>query len=252
MRFDDKVAFVTGGSSGIGRAIAERFLREGARVMVAGKAVKKLKISKNLKFVRVDVSRESDVSRALEKTRRTFGKVDIVVNNAGIWESQELRRLSEKGLDKVFSINTKGVLWGMKHAFKYLRRPRARSKIGGKGVILNMASLAGLMAEHGWTSYDISKASVIAATKVAALEYGKYGIRVNAIAPGAIATPLIFSEKQLKNPPSDPWIKSLPISRYGRPEDVAALAAFLCSDEADYITGSVYNVDGGALAGWLD
>ncbi len=117
---------------------------------------------------------------------------------------------------------------------------------------MNIASLAGLIAEQGWTSYDISKASVIAATKVAALEYGRYGIRVNAIAPGAIATPLILSEKQLKKPPQNSWIESLPISRYGHPQDVAALAAFLCSDEADYITGSVYNIDGGALAGWLD
>lgn len=252
MRFNNKIAFVTGGSSGIGKAIAERFVMEGARVMVAGISVRDLKTSDNLKFVRADVSREKDVKRALEKTRRIFGKIDIVVNNAGIWGTQEIQKLSEKELDRIFGVNTKGVLWGTKHAFQYLRRPGVRKKIGGKGVILNIASLAGLVAEQGWTSYDISKASVIAATKVAALEYGKHGIRVNAIAPGAIATPLILSEKQLRKPPRDPWIDSLLIPRYGRPEDVAALAAFLCSDEADYITGSIYNIDGGALAGWLE
>ena len=252
MRFDNKVAFVTGGASGIGRAIAERFVREGARVMAADKTRKKLKISGNLKFIRVDVSKENEVKNALVKTNRIFGKIDIVVNNAGIWGIQEIRRLSEKELDRIFGVNAKGVFWGMKHAFKYLRRPNTRKKIGGKGVILNIASLAGLVAERGWTSYDISKAAVIAATKVAALEYGKHGIRVNAVAPGAIATPLILSDKQLRKPPRDPWIESLPLPRYGHPDDVAALAAFLCSDEADYITGSIYNIDGGALAGWLD
>lgn len=252
MKLNNKVAFITGGSSGIGKAIAERFVKEGARVMVAGRARKNLQISDNLKFVRVDVSREKDVKNALGRTRRIFGKIDIVVNNAGVWGTQEMRKISEKELDRIFGVNAKGVLWGMKHAFKYLRRPAARKRIGGKGVILNVASLAGLIAEQGWTSYDISKASVVAATKVAALEYGKHGIRVNAIAPGAIATPLILNGKQLKNPPPDPWIKSLPIARYGRPEDVAALATFLCSDEADYITGSIYNIDGGALAGWLE
>lgn len=252
MRFRNKVAFVTGGASGIGKAIAERFVSEGGKVMAADRTIKKLKTSANLKFIKVDVSREKEMKRALEKTRQVFGKIDIVVNNAGIWGMQELKKLTEKEVDRIFGVNTKGVLWGMKHAFKYLRRPNAKKRIGGKGVILNIASIAGLMSEHGWTSYDISKTSVIAATKVAALEYGKHGIRVNAIAPGAIATPLILKENQLKNPPSDPWIKTLPIPRYGRPEDVAALAAFLCSDEADYITAGVYNVDGGALAGWLE
>ncbi len=252
MKLKNKVAFITGGSSGIGKAIAERFLREGAQVMVADRARKNLPIANDLKFVRVDVSRENDVKNALEKAQRVFGKIDIVVNNAGIWGTQEVRKISEKEFDRIFGVNTKGVLWGMKHAFKHLRRSVARKQVGGKGVILNIASLAGLVAERGWTSYDISKASVIAATKVAALEYGKYGIRVNAIAPGAIATPLILNEKQLKNPPADPWIKSLPMARYGQPEDVAALATFLCSDEADYITGSIYNIDGGAFAGWLE
>lgn len=251
MRFNKKVAFITGGSSGIGKAIAERFVSEGAQVMVVGKSINKLKISDNLKFIRADVGKEKDIKQALEKTITVFGRIDIIVNNAGIWGTQEIKKLSEKELDRIFRVNTKGVLWGMKHAFQYLRRPNARKKIGGKGVILNITSLAGLVAEQGWVSYDISKASVIAATKVAALEYGEYGIRVNAIAPGAIATPLILSDKQLRNPPRDPWIESLPIPRYGRPEDVAALAAFLCSDEADYITGSIYNIDGGALAGWL-
>lgn len=252
MSLNNKVAFVTGGASGIGKAIVERFVKEGARVMVVDRSIKGLKISDSLKFIRADVSKEKDVQRALERTQLAFGKIDIVVNNAGIWGRQETQKLSESELDKIFEVNTKSVLWGMKHGFKYLKRPRARKKIGGKGVILNIASLAGLVAEQGWTAYDISKASVIAATKVGALEYGKCGIRVNAIAPGAIATPLVLNKKQLKKPPSDPWIQSLPIPRYGRPEDVAYLAAFLCSDEADYITGSIYNIDGGALAGWLE
>lgn len=251
MLLQNKVAFITGGTSGIGKAIVERFLNEGASVMVASKSGRKLKISGNVGFIRADVSKEKDVQSALRAAKKVFGKIDIVVNNAGIWGWQELRKLSEKELDRIFGVNAKGVLWGMKHAFNYLKRPKARVKIGGKTAILNIASIAGMMAEEGWVSYDISKAAVIAATKAAALEYGKYGIRVNAIAPGAIATPLVLSEKQLKNPPPDPWIKSLPIPRYGRPEDVAALAAFLCSDEADYITGGIYNIDGGAMAGWL-
>lgn len=252
MRFEHKVAFVTGGTSGIGKAIAERFVAEGANVMVGARTRKGFKTSKALKFIRVDVRRERDVKHALEETRRIFGKIDIVVNDAGILGMQDMRNLSEKEFDKIFDVNAKGVLWGMKHSFPYLRRPRARTRIGGKGVILNIASIAGLISESGWVSYDASKATVIAATKAAALEYGKHGIRVNAIAPGAIATTLVLNEKQVKNPPRDPWIESLPIARYGRPEDVAALAAFLCSDEADYVTGSVYSIDGGASAGWLD
>ncbi len=137
MKFDNKVAFVTGGTSGIGEAIAERFVSEGAQVMVAGLAIKKLKVSDSLKFIKADVGQERDIKRALEKTRQVFEKVDIVVNNAGIWGTQKIKELSEKELDRIFRVNTKGVLWGMKHAFKYLRRSGARKGIGGKGVILN-------------------------------------------------------------------------------------------------------------------
>ncbi len=243
---------ITGGASGIGKAIAEVFVANGARVAAVDLFQKKLKTNDRLYFIKADVSRENEVKRALQKTKRLFGKIDVVVNNAGVWGKQEIKNLTEKELDRIFDINAKGVFWGMKHAFPYLKRPASRKKVGGKGVILNIASIAGLVSEKGWLPYGVSKAAVITATKVAALEYGEYGIRVNAIAPGAVATPMVLNEKQLNNPPSDPWINSLPIPRYGRPEDIAALALFLCSDEADYITGSIYNIDGGALSGWLE
>ena len=112
MRLNNKVAFITGGASGIGKAIAERFVQEGARVMMADRARKKIKTSSNLKFIRIDVSREEDVKNALEKTRRTFGKIDIVVNNAGIWGMQGIRKLSEKELDRIFGVNTKEYFGG--------------------------------------------------------------------------------------------------------------------------------------------
>lgn len=258
MMLENKVAWISGGGSGIGLAMSEKFLREGARVMIVERnskkgrrAMERLKNIGAIKFLVADVSRENQVAKALAETKHAFGQIDIVVNNAGVWGSESLHKLTEKEFDRVFSINAKGVLWGMKHAFPYLKRPVGRNPDGAKGVILNTASIAGIMAEVGWTAYDISKAAVIAATKVAALEYGQYGIRVNAIAPGAIATPMTLNKTQLKNPPPDPWIKTLPIPRYGKPEEVAALAAFLASDQAAYITGAVYNIDGGALAGWL-
>lgn len=258
MTLKNKVALVTGGASGIGRAIAHRFLREGAKVMMVDRNAKQgemvageMKKLGPARFFQANVGREAEVANALRACKRWAKRIDVVVNNAGVWGEEPLSKLTEKEFDRVFRVNVKGVLWGMKQALPYLRRPVARAKVHGKSAVINIASVAGLMAEEGWMAYDVSKASVIMATRVAALEYGKHGIRVNAIAPGAIATPMFFRGPVPKKLAPDPWVKSLPIPRLGRPEDVAALAAFLASDDADYITGACYTIDGGAMAGWL-
>lgn len=242
-RLDGKVAIVTGAAMGIGKAIALEFANQGAKIVTAdidvreGKKVENL-INKNREslFIKADVSEEKDVKNLVEKTVQKFGKLDIVVNNAGIYEPKSIENLDAKDWDKTINTNLKSVFLVMKYSIPYLKK--------NGGSIINMASGLGIVPEDKGGAYCASKAAVIMLTKVAALEFGKYGIRVNCICPGPIDTPLL--RKVLSKNEMETYAKKQTImKRIGTPEEVAKVALFLASADSSYVTGSAYTVDGG-------
>jgi 3alpha(or 20beta)-hydroxysteroid dehydrogenase len=235
----DKVAVITGGASGIGKATGLRFSQAGAKVVLAdiqdGSDVAR---EAGGIFVKTDVSKEGQVKALMEAAVSEYGKLDIVVNNAGIGEGNEIKDISEAELDRILGVNTKGVLWGMKHSVPH---------IADGGSIINTASYAGLAAFPSYGSYTASKCAVIGLTKTAALELAPRGIRVNAVCPGTIDTPINagpMAEVELALA-----THVHPLRRLGRPEEVAALFHFLASDESAFITGVAIPIDGGLSAG---
>jgi 3alpha(or 20beta)-hydroxysteroid dehydrogenase len=234
-----KVAVITGGASGIGKATALRFSKAGAKV-VLGDIQDGSETAEQAGgiFVRTDVSKEGQVKALIEAAVSEYGMLDIVVNNAGIGEGNEIKDISEEELDRILNVNTKGVLWGMKHAV-----PR----ISDGGSIINTASYAGLAAFPSYGSYTASKCAVIGFTKTAALELAPRGIRVNAVCPGTIDTPI--NEGPMAEVENALATHIHPLRRIGRPEEVAALFHFLASDESSFITGVAIPIDGGLSAG---
>ncbi|MEH7438498.1 glucose 1-dehydrogenase [Neobacillus drentensis] len=248
MRLNKKIAIVTGGGSGIGRAAAVRFAKEGATVAVADinsimgeETVSLIKeAGGEAIFVKTDVADSEQIKQLIQITSNTFGGLHIMFNNAGIGNS-EVRSvdLAEEEWDRVVDINLKGVFLGIKYAVPEI------SKSGG-GSIINTSSLLGLKGQKYMAAYNASKAGVVVLTKNAALEYGKYNIRVNAIAPGVIDTKIIENWKQ--NERKWPIIsRANALGRIGTPEEVANAVLFLASDEASFITGTTLSVDGGGL-----
>jgi len=250
--FTNKVAVVTGATSGIGRATAIAFAREGAKLVVAGRrenegnelvsAIKQ--DGGDAVFVKTDVSRESDIKALIGKALSRYGRLDIAFNNAGI-EGEAGKPIHEQSVDNyrnVIDTNVLGVLLAMKY------EAPAMSKNGG-GVIVNNSSIAGLIGFPGFAVYVASKHAVIGLTKTAALEYATQGIRVNAVLPAAITTAMV--DRAFGGTDSDAFkqIESLhPIGRAGRPEEVAEAVLWLCSDKASFVTGHSLTVDGGWMA----
>lgn len=239
-----KTAVVTGGSRGIGRAIALAFAEQGAEVAIvatkrseAAEAVIAELVAKgsNARLYACDVSDPEAVTRVMAQILTDYGHVDILVNNAGITRDNLLPGLGESDIDDVIDVNLKGTIWVTRAFIRAMAKQRS-------GVILNISSVVGLMGNSGQTNYAASKAGVIGFTKSVAKEYGRRNIRCNAIAPGYIATEMTAALGAEK---SEEIAKQLPLGRLGRPEDVAALALFLASDAASYITGEVISVDGG-------
>ncbi len=254
-RLQDRVAVVTGAASGIGEGIATRFAEEGAHVVVAdvdtaggervAKAVDGL-------FVECDVSREADLARAVDTAVTEFGGLHCYVGNAGFGGViGPITELDEDGFDRTVAVLLKGVAFGMKHACRVMQGQ-------GGGSIISTSSVAGLMGGMGPHIYSACKAGVIGITRSVALEQGPFGIRVNCINPGGIATPIFTRGLGVEHDPevadlvmqavSSGVASGTPLGRIGTPADIAAAAAWLASDDSSYVTGQTIVVDGGLIS----
>lgn len=239
MDFKDKVVVVTGGSRGIGKSIAESFLNDGATVIVTYKNAidEEYFNSKNIRHHKCDVADIKAVSELVDAIVKEFGKVDVLVNNAGITKDGLLMRMSEEDWDAVIDTNLKGVF----NFTKAVSRPMMGKK---SGKIVNITSISGVMGNAGQANYSASKAGVIGFTKAVAKELASRNINVNAIAPGFIETEMTdkLSEDVKKN-----YLASIPMKRFASTNEVANVVKFLASDDASYITGQTLCVDGGIV-----
>jgi NAD(P)-dependent dehydrogenase (short-subunit alcohol dehydrogenase family) len=246
-----KVGLVTGGTSGIGRETAVLFAKAGAKVVVAGRREKEGQETVELVraaggdglFVKTDVSKAAEVDMLVKKTIEQFGRLDVAFNNAGIegvWVP--IARQSEEDFDRTISINLKGVWLCLKYEIRHMLRQ------GSGGAIVNAASIYGLIGSAGAAAYSASKCGVMGLTKAAALENARSGIRVNAVCPAAIETPMtdrLFGAPKVH----DHAVRSHPIGRFGTTREVAEAVVWMCSDRASFMTGQSLVLDGGLLAG---
>ena len=247
---DGKVALITGAGSGIGRASALTCAREGAKVIVADIVVEggeeTVQLVKNAggeaSFIKVDVSNAAGVEAMISKVVETYGRIDCAHNNAGI-EGQvaPTDEYSEEMFSRVIAINLTGVWLCMKYEIPHMLKQ-------GSGAIVNTASGAGLVGVAGMSAYVASKHGVVGLTKTAALEYAKSGIRVNAVCPGIIQTPMIERIANEQPQLGEAFVAAEPIGRTGRPEEIAESVVWLCSDAASFVTGHAMSVDGGFVA----
>lgn len=255
-RFTGRVAIVTGAAGGIGLAACERFASEGASVVAVDLATTDLSAAVAAVeaqggaalAVAADVTSSDEVAGYVQAALDNFGRVDVLFNNAGIEGAYApMIDYAEESFDQVMAVNVRGVWLGIKYA-----APAMIS--GGGGAIVNTASVAGLFGSRGISPYSASKHAVAGLTKSAALELARSGVRVNAVCPAPIETRMMRSlEASIGGDDADDIRKAfaerLPMERYGEPHEVAALVAFLASDDASYITGSMYPIDGGYSAG---
>ena len=242
-RLEGKVAIVTGGTRGIGRAIVRRFIEEGARVVTSARSARVEESGEDRPdFVRGDVGRAEDVRAIFDHTLRRFGRLDVLVNNAAVQIEKDIEHTSEAEWDALMAVNLKGV-------FLCCREALAPMRAAGGGSIINVGSYDGFVADPGLAAYCASKGGVHALSRAIAVDHGKEGIRCNVICPGWIRTEMM-----------DAYLHSLPagaeqgivgqhlLGRLGRPEDIANLALWLASDESAFATGQLYVHDGGLTA----
>ncbi|OPJ63609.1 3-oxoacyl-[acyl-carrier-protein] reductase [Clostridium oryzae] len=243
---DRECAIVTGAGRGIGKAIALRLAKSGINIVVnyrksedeANEIVKLLEAEGvEAIAVKADVSKFDDAEALIKAAVDKFGKIDILVNNAGITKDALIMRMKEADFDSVINVNLKGCFNCTKHVSSVMLKQR-------KGRIVNISSIIGVIGNAGQANYSASKAGIIGITKSTAKELGSRGITVNAVAPGYIETEMtdVLPEKQKKA-----MLDSIPLRRAGKPEDIAELVNFLCSESASYITGQVINIDGGMV-----
>ncbi len=253
MRLKDKVTLITGGAAGIGKATAIRFIEEGAQVVICDVSEQTgqeaaAELGPNAAFYKVDVTDRQAVQEWVDDVAARYGRIDVLLNNAGITrdnqllkfkDGQVLKQMPEDDFDLVLAINLKGVFNCTQAVVPHMIRE-------GSGVILNASSVVGLYGNFGQTNYVATKAGVIGMTKVWARELGRYGIRVNAVAPGFILTEMVqkMPEKVLEGMKG-----RVPLGRLGIPEDIANAYLWLASDEASFVHGAVLSVDGGIVIG---
>ena len=243
-RLEGKVAIVTGGTRGIGRAIAQRFVREGARVVANARGTPRETNEEEggPDFVRGDVGSASDVRRIFEHTLRRFGRLDVLVNNAAVQIEKDIEHTSEAEWDALMAVNLKGV-------FLCCREALAPMRAAGGGSIVNIGSYDGFVADPGLAAYCASKGGVHALSRAIAVDHGKDGIRCNVICPGWIRTEMMDAYlRSLAPGASEAIVGQHLLGRLGRPEDIASLALWLASDESAFATGQLYVHDGGLTA----
>jgi len=257
-KLKDRAALVTGGASGIGKAIAELFAREGAQVVISDiqdELGNKLaeSIGENATYIHGDVSLEADVKGMIDHTVKTYGGLDCIVNNAGMGGVKgEIETVPVEGFDKTIAILLRGVFLGMKHAAPVMKKQ-------GGGTMINISSVAGLRGVSQNHPYSAAKAAVLQLTRTVAMELAYYKIRVNSICPGSIVSSIFGASKGMSSEESAKTYENLkklfekgqPIRRAGVPEDIAKAALWLASDDSSFVTGHALVVDGGISAGQM-
>lgn len=252
MKLKDKVALITGGSLGLGKATAKLFAKEGAKVVITGRTEKTLKetveeASKEgveLDYLVSDVSKEKDCRDAVDNTVKKYGKIDVLFNNAGILFSDVTHETEISQWENIFNINVKGTFMMSKFAIPHMLEK-------GYGIIVNNSSIVGLKAVPGLAAYNSTKGAVTQFTRSMALEYADKGIRVNAICPGTIVTPMVTNMLDATEDAkaTEEFFKSYhPMGRLGEPDEIAHAVLFLCDDNVKFMTGSMLSVDGGWIA----
>lgn len=253
-RFEEKVVIITGGGSGLGRSAAIEIAKEGGKLVLVDLNNDSLEKSRTeilstvpkaeIEIIEADVAIEDEVKKYIQFTVDTFGKIDGFFNNAGIEGKQNLTEdYGVEEFERVININLNGVFYGMKHVLKVMKEQ-------GFGSIVNTASVGGIRGVGNQSGYAASKHGVVGLTRNSGIEYGQYGISIKAIAPGAIMTPMV--EGSLKQIGGDNWeeagkefVSTNPMKRFGKPEEVGYLVAFLLSNQADFINAAVIPIDGG-------
>ncbi|SDH32913.1 NAD(P)-dependent dehydrogenase, short-chain alcohol dehydrogenase family [Planococcus glaciei] len=254
INYTDKVVVITGGGSGLGRAAALSIAKQGGKLVLVDMSTKGLEESRNeilaaapeaqVEIVEANVTNEEEVKNYVQFTMDKFGKIDGFFNNAGIEGKQNLTEdYASDEFEKVVSVNLNGVFYGMRHVLKVMKEQRY-------GSIVNTASVGGIRGVGNQSGYAASKHGVVGLTRNSGIEYGQFGVSINAIAPGAIMTPMV--EGSLKQMAGDDWeaagkefVSVNPMKRFGKPEEVGNLVAFLLSDAAKFINASVIPIDGG-------
>jgi NAD(P)-dependent dehydrogenase (short-subunit alcohol dehydrogenase family) len=250
-RLDGKIGIVTGGAMGIGKAAAVSLAKEGAKVYIgdiddAGGQQTVAEVTQaggEITYQRTDVGSAADVERLVQAALDRYGKLDVMVNNVGVAIGGTAADMSEDDWQRVININLSGVWRGMKYAIPPMIR-------NGGGSIINVSSVQSLVGFKGWAGYAASKGGINSLTQQAALEYGPKNIRINAIAPGTIMTPMnvkLYEEADDPEGLMNGWNAMHPIGRLGQPAEVGALIAFLASDDASFITGEIIRIDGGVV-----
>ena len=249
MKLKNKVAFITGAGSGIGRATAIRFAAEGAIVIASDRDSQSVEETQYLieedegicHISVADVTQALEVEAAIARAVKQFGRLDILHNNAGISILKSITETTEADLDLLFNVNLKGVFFGCKYAIPAMVQQ-------GGGVIINTASELALMGQALYSAYSATKGGVLALTRTLAVEWAAKGIRINAVCPGPIKTPMLQAEFQLVADPlaeETETIRSIPVGRLGSPEEIARVVLFLASDDAEFVQGAAIVADGG-------
>ena len=245
MRLAGKAAIVTGGGSGIGKAIAAAFVREGAKVAICGRNARRLvqaasDIGPQCLALTADVSRSDEIARVVKQTLEKFERLDILVNNAGILLAGTAESLTDEQWEQTFNTNVRGVWQLSRAALPHMRK-------AGSGSIINIASVLSSLGARNRVAYAASKGAVLAMTRAMALDHAEENIRINCICPGIVETEMVAAFN-LDDNARQQRMAAHPMGRFGQPEDIAGLAVFLASDEARWITGAAFPADGGYSA----